>query len=114
MPITRRVCKELVICIQISGPYIGLAIALEESALAFVIMMHSFRHPPCRYQRDVRATSMLVDSIYHNYPSPMMDCPDGSLELDLASTEAIDAMEATQERLNRVYPKALAPKQYHS
>lgn len=53
---------------------------------------------------------MWVDSVYHSYPSPMIDRPGGSFEPDLASIGAIDGMEAAQEQSNRVYLKRLEPK----
>lgn len=58
----------------------------------------------------MKASSMWVDSVYHSYPSPTIDRPGSSFEPELASTEAIDGMEAAQEQSNRVYPKRLEPK----
>jgi hypothetical protein len=60
-----------------------------------------FERPPGR---------LLVDSVHHNYPSPMIDCPNKSLEPDLARIEAINVIEATQEQSYCVCPKALVPK----
>jgi hypothetical protein len=81
----------------------GFAIVFEEFTFVFVIltrlgiMFTSFVHSLCRSRRNIKASSISVAAVYHNYPSPTINRPGSSFGLDLASTEAVDGMEATQE-----------------